>query len=243
VQQPNQPNYFRAHPNPIVSLVLTLAALRLCVRFPSLPFRPLADSPRCANSNSNMETDRIEFRNTLLTLDLSDRAEEESCRQRMLELLDTRSDCFRRDAFPAHFTGSALVVSADGSKVLLNHHRKLDRWLQFGGHCDGEENVLSVARREALEESGIDGLIVASVRPFDLDIHEIPLHGHEPVHFHYDVRYVLIAPEAADTKTSAESKELRWFTYGELKDWDLDHGLRRLVGKWNALATRRNHHG
>jgi 8-oxo-dGTP pyrophosphatase MutT (NUDIX family) len=190
-----------------------------------------------------METDRTEFRNTLLTLDLSDRAEEESCRQQMLELLDTRSDCFRRDAFPAHFTGSALVVSADGSKVLLNHHRKLDRWLQFGGHCDGEENVLSVARREALEESGIDGLIVASVRPFDLDIHEIPLHGHEPVHFHYDVRYVLIAPEAADTRTSAESKELRWFTYGELKDWDLDPGLRRLVGKWNALATRRNHHG
>jgi 8-oxo-dGTP pyrophosphatase MutT (NUDIX family) len=205
------------------------------------PYRPLADSPRCANSNSNMETDRTEFRNTLLTLDLSDRAEEESCRQRMLELLHTRSDCFRRDAFPAHFTGSALVLAADGSKVLLHHHRKLDRWLQFGGHCDGEENVLSVARREALEESGIDGLVVASVRPFDLDIHEIPAHRDEPVHFHYDVRYVLIAPEAAEAKTSAESKELRWFTFGELKDWDLDPGLRRLVGKWNVLATRRNH--
>lgn len=190
-----------------------------------------------------MGTDRIEFRNTLLTLDLSDRPEEVSCRQRMLDLLDTRPDCFHRDAFPAHFTGSALVVSADGSKVLLHHHRKLDRWLQFGGHCDGEEDVLSVARRETLEESGIDGLVVASGRPFDLDIHEIPPHGHEPVHFHYDVRYVLIAPEAAETKTSAESKELRWFTFGELQDWDLDPGLRRLVGKWNALATRRNHHG
>ena len=190
-----------------------------------------------------METDRIEFRNTLLTLDLSDRVEEESCRQRMLELLDTRSDCFLRDAFPAHFTGSALVLAADGSKALLHHHRKLDRWLQFGGHCDGEENVLSVARREAHEESGIEGLVVASVRPFDLDIHEIPAHGDEPVHFHYDVRYVLIAPETAEAKTSAESKELRWFTFGELQDWDLDPGLRRLVGKWNALAIRRNHHG
>src|ERR1700751_6241403 len=123
-----------------------------------------------------METDRAEFRNTLLTPHLSDRAKEESWRQRMLELLDTRSDCFRRDAFPAHFTGSALVLAADGSKVLLHHHRKLDRWLQFGGHCDGEENVLSVARREALEESGIDGVVVASVRTFDLDIHEIPAH-------------------------------------------------------------------
>jgi len=189
-----------------------------------------------------METDRIEFRNTLSTLDLTDRADEASYRQRMLDLLDTRADCFRRDAFPAHFTGSALVVSADGSKVLLNHHRKLDRWLQFGGHCDGEENVLSVACREALEESGVNGLIVASARPFDLDIHEIPAHGNEPAHFHYDVRYVLIAPEAAETKTSAESKELRWFTFGELQDWDLDPGLRRLVEKWNALVIKRSHH-
>ena len=186
-----------------------------------------------------MGTDRTELRNTLSGLELSDRPEEASCRQRMLELLDTRPDCFRRDAFPAHFTGSALVVSGDGSKVLLHHHRKLDRWLQFGGHCDGEENVLSVARREALEESGIDGLIVAAARPFDLDIHEIPPHGNEPAHFHFDIRYVLIAPQAAETKTSVESKELRWFTYSDLQAWELDPGLRRLVRKWNALATKR----
>ena len=48
--------------------------------------------------------------------------------------------------------------------------------------------------REALEESGIEGLIVASARPFDLDIHAIPALGAEPAHFHYDVRYVFIAP-------------------------------------------------
>jgi 8-oxo-dGTP pyrophosphatase MutT (NUDIX family) len=189
-----------------------------------------------------MGTDRTELRDVLANLDLSDRPDEASSRQRMLELLDTCPGCFHREAFPAHFTGSALVVSADGSKALLNHHRKLDRWLQFGGHCDGEENVLSVARREALEESGIDGLIVASSRPFDLDIHEIPAHGNEPIHFHYDVRYVLIAPGIAEAKTSPESKELRWFTYDELEDWDLDSGLRRLVRKWNALATKRAHH-
>jgi len=188
-----------------------------------------------------MGTDRTELRKTLSGLELSDRPEEASCRQRMLELLDTRADCFRRDAFPAHFTGSALVVSADGSQVLLHHHRKLDRWLQFGGHCDGEENVLAVARREALEESGIDGLVVASARPFDLDIHEIPAHGNEPEHFHFDVRYVLIAPETATVQTSAESKELRWFTYADLQEWDLDPGLRRLIGKWNTLAIKRAH--
>jgi 8-oxo-dGTP pyrophosphatase MutT (NUDIX family) len=230
---------------------LPFAPLRLCVRFFFVffvSFVIFCESRSVRRDTSRlgfyrMETDRTGFRNILLTLDLSDRPDEASCRQRMLELLDTRADCFRRDAFPAHFTGSALVVSADGSQALLHHHRKLDRWLQFGGHCDGEENVLAVARREALEESGIDGLVVASARPFDLDIHEIPAHGNEPGHFHYDVRYVLIAPETATVQTSAESKELRWFTYSHLQDWDLDPGLRRLVKKWNALATKRAQHG
>ena len=70
---------------------------------------------------------RAEFRNILLSLDLSDRPEEMACRQRMIELLDSCPNCFRRDAFPAHFTGSAFVVSADGARSLLHHHRKLDR--------------------------------------------------------------------------------------------------------------------
>jgi 8-oxo-dGTP pyrophosphatase MutT (NUDIX family) len=184
---------------------------------------------------------RAEFRNILLSLDLSDRPEEMACRQRMIELLDSCPNCFRRDAFPAHFTGSAFVVSADGARSLLHHHRKLDRWLQFGGHCDGEEDVLSVAQREANEESGIQGLVVASSRPFDLDIHEIPTFADEPTHLHYDVRYVLIAPEQAEIQTSPESKEVRWFEPSEIGSWPLDAGLRRLIAKWQALLARRSH--
>lgn len=184
---------------------------------------------------------RAEFRSILLSLDLSDRTEEMACRRRMIELLDSCPNCFRRDAFPAHFTGSAFVVSADGARSLLHHHRKLDRWLQFGGHCDGEEDVLSVAQREANEESGIQGLVVASSRPFDLDIHEIPAFADEPTHLHYDVRYVLIAPEQAEIQTSPESKEVRWFEPSEIGSWPLDSGLRRLIAKWQALLARRSH--
>ena len=124
---------------------------------------------------------RLELRVLLERMDLSQRGDERSARERMIALLDGEERCFERDAFAGefagHFTGSALVVNADGTRVLLHHHRKLDRWLQFGGHCDGDEDVLGVARREALEESGIEGLIVASERPFDLDIHEIPARG------------------------------------------------------------------
>lgn len=188
---------------------------------------------------------RIELREQLAALDLSGRPDEEPHRLRMLALLDSTPDCFHRSSFPAHFTGSALIVSADGSRALLHHHRNLDKWMQFGGHCDGDENVLRVAQREALEESGIPGLIVASARPFDLDIHEIPARParNEPVHYHYDVRYVLIAPEDAAFVTSEESVELRWFTPEEMGALALDAGLQRLLDKWQWLVARRRGHG
>ena len=70
---------------------------------------------------------REEFRQQLADLDLSTRADEVPFRENMLELLDHEPGCFQRDCFPAHFTGSALVVSADGRRALLHHHRKLDR--------------------------------------------------------------------------------------------------------------------
>jgi 8-oxo-dGTP pyrophosphatase MutT (NUDIX family) len=182
---------------------------------------------------------RATLRAQLASLDLSQRPDELSARDRMLALLDGTPACFERTAFPAHFTGSALVVNSDGTRVLLHHHRKLDRWLQFGGHCDGDEDILRVARREALEESGIQGLIVASERPFDLDIHEIPAHGGDPVHFHYDVRFMLIAPESATPVLSEESRALRWFAPAELPP--LDESLRRMIRKWQSIVARRAH--
>lgn len=186
---------------------------------------------------------RDELRQLLTALDLVQSPEEAVHRDRMLALLDEAPDCFLRSCFPGHFTGSALVVSADGSRALLHHHKFLDRWLQFGGHCDGEADVLRVAIREAEEESGIMGLIITSRRPFDLDIHAIPENPRrgEPAHFHYDVRYMLIAPEGAEPAVSDESHSLRWFTPAEAQAMPLDGGLHRLVEKWRALLIRRGH--
>lgn len=182
---------------------------------------------------------RSELRSLLAALDLSHRPAEQPIRTRMLQLLDSTPDCFFRSSFPAHFTGSALVVNAGGDQALLHHHRKLDKWLQFGGHCDGDEDVLRVARRETLEESGIEGLILASQHPFDLDIHTIPPKDNEPEHFHFDVRYLFIAPENAQFVVSQESHELRWFTPEELARVEMDEGLRRMISKWESLRDRR----
>lgn len=177
----------------------------------------------------------------LTALDLTNRPDEQCTFERMCALLKQNPSCFERTAFPSHFTAGGLVVNADGSRLLLHHHRKLDRWLQFGGHCDGDPDVHRVARREALEESGIQGLILASERPFDLDIHEIPAHASDPLHYHYDVRFMFIAPESATPVLSEESNDLRWFTPGELTALPLDESLRRMIRKWQAIVARRAH--
>lgn len=186
---------------------------------------------------------RSDLRTSLEQLDLSDRPEEVGFRARMIGLLDSTPECFERSSFPAHFTGSVMLVSADGSKTLLHHHRKLDKWLPFGGHCDGDEHVLRVAQREALEESGIEGLILASPRPYDLDIHTIPERANEPEHEHFDVRWMLIAPENAAFRISEESLELRWFTPDEMDALPLTPGNKRLLAKWRRILARRAHGG
>jgi 8-oxo-dGTP pyrophosphatase MutT (NUDIX family) len=139
---------------------------------------------------------------------------------------------FVRENLEGHFTGSAWLVSADGERVLLTHHRKLGRWLQLGGHADGDTDLSRVALREAEEESGLSGLSVEA-RPFDLDRHRIPARGHEPEHWHYDVRYVVRAGANEAFEVSEESHALAWRSIREIaEDSSSDESLRRMAGKW-----------
>lgn len=141
--------------------------------------------------------------------------------------------CFERSLATGHITGSAWVVNATGCEVLLTHHRKLDRWLQLGGHADGDGDVLGVAMKEAEEESGLTDFSHVGHGIFDIDIHLIPERKGEPAHFHYDVRYVLRANGCLDFTVSEESHDLRWVKLDGVKTLTSEPSMMRMVAKWS----------
>mgnify|MGYP005850545099 CR=1 FL=1 len=182
-------------------------------------------------------------------LDLLDRyaarhPEEDPTVARMRALVTARPDCFERSCAPGHVTGSAFVLSADRTRVLLVHHRKLDRWLQPGGHADGEPDVARVALREACEETGLTALAFVGpdgapgeAVPFDLDVHPIPARPGEPAHEHHDVRFLLVAGPHEEARASAESHAVRWVPLDDLEALAIDESVRRMARKARALRA------
>ncbi|QDU87216.1 NUDIX domain protein [Pirellulimonas nuda] len=157
---------------------------------------------------------------------------------RVRALVAAHEDCFARTCVPGHVTGSAWIVSDDGARVLLLHHRKLGIWLQPGGHADGDADVLRVAMREAEEETGIPGLkAVDPHTPLDVDVHLIPARHDaagaqiDPAHEHHDIRFLLVAPPGAEPVVSDESHAVRWVPLPELEAWTTETSILRMAQK------------
>jgi 8-oxo-dGTP pyrophosphatase MutT (NUDIX family) len=153
-------------------------------------------------------------------------------RERMVKLLTGGADPFAREHFaPGHFTASCFIVDGDG-RLLLHHHRRLNRWLQMGGHVEPGELPHVAALREGIEESGLLDLELTPPAIFDLDIHTIPAAKGEPDHDHFDVRYVArtASPDAIAIDRS-ESNELAWVT--------LDRALELMPGAESHRVIRK----
>ena len=151
----------------------------------------------------------------------------------LADLLTKHPDVADRTCRPGHLTGSAFVVDATADHALLLFHTKLQRWLQPGGHADGETNLAAVALREATEESGIVGLRIDPA-PVDLDIHLVDP-PKEDAHLHLDVRFVVVAPPGARPTGNHESESIRWVPRDELDGYGVDAGLLRMA---NAAFDR-----
>jgi 8-oxo-dGTP pyrophosphatase MutT (NUDIX family) len=115
--------------------------------------------------------------------------------------------------------------------TLLTHHRKLDKWFQTGGHCDGDSDVLNVALKEAHEETGLSNIQVISSDIFDIDIHPIPERKGVPAHLHYDVRFLLEANINEPFIVSSESTDLAWVALSEVSKLNDSESIMRMVAK------------
>jgi len=160
---------------------------------------------------------------------------------RIARLIHARADCFERTCRPGHITGAAWIVSPDRRRVLLAHHRQLGRWLQLGGHADGQSQVELVALREAQEESGLSAFdfvpIDGVLAPLDVDVHAIPARYDpegrlvEDAHEHHDIRFLLVAHAEQPIRASDESHEVTWFAPEEVLELTDEESVLRMMRK------------
>lgn len=164
--------------------------------------------------------------------------------QATIDFVEQYPNCFDRSLLSGHITGSAWIVSPDRQQTLLIHHRKLDRWLQPGGHADGDPDVAAVALREAQEETGLTTLTVVAppgdnsnsdisqtVAILDVDIHPIPARNEVPEHLHYDIRFLVEADPTEPLGFSDEINNIQWFTLETASNYTDSESIIRLIRK------------
>jgi 8-oxo-dGTP pyrophosphatase MutT (NUDIX family) len=153
----------------------------------------------------------------------------------VVNLLTSSADPFSRGQFePGHITASCYIVDP-GGRLLLHHHRRLGRWLQMGGHVEPDELTREAALREGREESGLGDLMIDG-DVLDVDVHAIPASKGDPLHHHFDVRYVArtAAPESVSMSPD-ESNDLAWLTLERAEELMDAPESTRVIRKLGAL--------
>lgn len=171
----------------------------------------------------------------MLQSHISDFAEEQKFVFSFIELL-THQDCFQRTHLPGHITGSTWILNKGKTRTLLVNHAKLNKWVQPGGHADGEENILNVALREAEEETGLKNF-KSSGKIFDVDIHLIPERKDFPEHFHYDIRFLVEADDQEQIIVSEESHDVQWIDLNDLEKFTTERSVLRMKEKLSLIHS------
>lgn len=176
----------------------------------------------------------------LAAYDASDEQESELV-ARLARFVEQEQNPFDRSTPHGHLTGSAWIVDVEFERVLLVHHGKLERWLQPGGHLEpGDANALAGAQREAREETGLQTVALQVGALFDVDIHPIPARVGQPEHLHYDLRFLLKVDPDEAVERAVDAHELRWIELDDVKNWNCEQSLTRMVAKThNYRASRR----
>jgi len=159
--------------------------------------------------------------------------------QRAIGYIEEHEDCFYRELWPAHVTGSAWVISPDRNRILMMHHKKHDQWFQPGGHADGDADIVRVALRETSEETGIDlsQIKLLGSNVFDVDIHRIPAIGSEPQHDHIDIRFLVEMDDVLAVPGNDESHQVLWVSLHEVTRYNNNRSTYRMLEKTRQLRN------
>jgi 8-oxo-dGTP pyrophosphatase MutT (NUDIX family) len=165
--------------------------------------------------------------------------------QEYIDFVDRHDDAVWRSCRVGHVTASAIVIDESEGQVLLTLHPKVGRWLQLGGHLEsGDTSIVQGALREVREESGISHGRISAL-PIRLDRHDVPCgrdeQGQPLASVHWDVQFLVLAPDAVDLVMSDESDDLAWFS-ADLQP-DVDASVRALVADaqgWRDSDERRS---
>lgn len=162
---------------------------------------------------------------------------------RAIAYVEEQADVFFRELWPTHVTGSTWVVNPRRDRVLMLHHKKLDQWFQPGGHADGDADILRVALRETMEETGLDLAHINLLGPdvFDVDIHTIPASDHDPWHEHIDIRFLVEIDDSIPVHGNDESHEVMWVSLYDVARFNNNRSTYRMVQKTRELRNRAMH--
>lgn len=163
--------------------------------------------------------------------------EEAGFRRKSIDYVKQHENCFFRELWPAHVTGSSWVVNPSRTHVLMLHHKKHDQWFQPGGHADGQADIIGVAVRETSEETGLDSASInlISNEIFDLDIHDIPAMGKDPSHQHIDIRFLVEIDDRLQVPGNSESHQVLWVPLYQVSRYNNNRSTYRMLEKTRRM--------
>jgi 8-oxo-dGTP pyrophosphatase MutT (NUDIX family) len=169
-------------------------------------------------------------------------SEEIEFQKQMIEFLEQNDDFALRSNLTGQLTGSAWVVNKEHTKALLIHHKKLNKWLQIGGHIEAtDQTIEETIFREVKEESGLKTLKLLSSSIYDLDIHAIPQKKEVAEHLHFDIRLIIEADENEPLiPQNEEVLDIKWYDLHQVQNLtesttSIDQSMKRMVDKMKNL--------
>lgn len=164
--------------------------------------------------------------------------QEEKDKELILKCIENYDNLLYRENPIAHVTSSGYIVNKDRTKVLMIHHNIYNTWAWTGGHADGDSNLIHVAVKEAIEETGIKHFKVVSNEILSLDV--LTVNGHikrgnyVSSHLHLSVAYLLQASE--DEKLIVKEDEnsgVMWIPINEIHKYSNESHMIVLYNKFN----------